>query len=511
MIMTLRKRMTVATTALIASLLLLAGTSLYGLYGISSNLDGVLEEYEEIRVIEALDIHVAEARGNLSAQEPNLPVVKDDLGNAIRQLELFVELQESDEDDLRHQGQEAKPANALIASLNVLIEQLDQAEGHILPKLKQEQLIVSMNTVLSDLDELIVQIDSAVQVARHSAQRKLRKTILVTMVVSVMIVLFGVLTGVGQYRSVIGPLRQLREGVRRTAHGDLGQEMNVQGDQEFVDLAEEFNRMTRQLQGFYQDLEQRVAAKSKQLVRSERLASVGFLAAGVAHEINNPLNIISGYSEISLKQLRGTLDETMVGKLIESQQIVRDESFRCKQIIEKLLSLCHMSEASRQVLNLADIADEVASMMKGLNKLKGRKLNLCFDPGISLTVMANEAEMKQVLLNLAVNAIESVDTQNGEVCIRGVKNNRWVEICIEDNGHGMCQETLARIFEPFFTDKRSKVEHGIGLGLSIVHAIIEAHGGRIEAHSDGPGKGSRFTIIMPVAQQESFNDKTVSI
>jgi len=98
-----------------------------------------------------------------------------------------------------------------------------------------------------------------------------------------------------------------------------------------------------------------------------------------------------------------------------------------------------------------------------------------------------------------VNALEAVPSDRGEVRIGGRRSGEWVELSVEDNGKGMSAETLAQVFEPFFTAKRGAGEPGTGLGLSITHAIVEGHGGRIEAHSDGPGRGSRFTFHLPAA------------
>jgi signal transduction histidine kinase len=106
--------------------------------------------------------------------------------------------------------------------------------------------------------------------------------------------------------------------------------------------------------------------------------------------------------------------------------------------------------------------------------------------------------MKQVLLNLTVNALEAVPP-GGEVVIEGRRRDDWVEVSVSDNGRGISAESLPHVFEPFFTEKRGSGEPGTGLGLSITHAIVEGHGGRIEAHSDGPGRGSRFTFHLPAA------------
>jgi signal transduction histidine kinase len=256
--------------------------------------------------------------------------------------------------------------------------------------------------------------------------------------------------------------------------------------------------MAAELEGFYRQLEEKVRAKSRELVRSERLASVGFLAAGVAHEINNPLNIISGYAELTLKRLRALDGDPAAEDAARSLQIIRDEAFRCKETTEKLLSLARGGTDVRAPMNLAATAEEVAAMTRGLKNYRDRRVRTNFrDDAETMRVMANASEMKQVLLNLTVNALEAVPPGAGEVVIEGRRRDDWVEVSVSDNGRGIPPESLPHVFEPFFTDKRGSGEPGTGLGLSITHAIVEGHGGRIDAHSDGPGRGSRFTFQLP--------------
>jgi signal transduction histidine kinase len=300
-----------------------------------------------------------------------------------------------------------------------------------------------------------------------------------------------------QYRSLMSPLQRLRRGVRSVAAADFNRRLEPGGGREFAELAEEFNRMASELDGFYKELEEKVRAKSRELVRSERLASVGFLAAGVAHEINNPLNVISGYAELTLKRLRALDGDPAADDAAKSLRIIRDEAFRCKETTEKLLSLARGGDDSREPLSLSEVARDVAAMTRGLKNYRDRKVTLEFDEADALGVVANANEMKQVLLNLTVNALQAVSPGTGEVVIEGRRDGGWVEVSVSDNGRGIPPESLKHVFEPFYTDKRGAGEPGTGLGLSITHAIVESHGGRITAESGGAGRGSRFTVKMP--------------
>jgi signal transduction histidine kinase len=254
--------------------------------------------------------------------------------------------------------------------------------------------------------------------------------------------------------------------------------------------------MAAELQNLYRELEAKVAIKSKALVRSERLASVGFLAAGVAHEINNPLSIITGYGERAMQQLdRNSTDPQRIRNAIA---VMCEEAFRCKQITDRLLKLARPGGEDRVRICLADLAHDVISTVGGLPEYREKRLVLESGQRHLSEIVARPGEIKQVILNLVINALEAVEPQGGEVKLTIASDERTVELSVIDNGRGMDAETLDRVFEPFFTLKRAG-RAGTGLGLSISHAIIADHGGTIAAASDGDSLGSRFTVTLPAA------------
>jgi signal transduction histidine kinase len=299
------------------------------------------------------------------------------------------------------------------------------------------------------------------------------------------------------YRKIVVPLQRLRLWCRRTAGGDFSIPYTPTSDREFQELGRDVNQMADELNAFYRRLEAMVAAKSRELAQSERLASVGYLAAGVAHEINNPLNIMSGYAELSLKRLRRTAPDSGDPEISKHLSIIRSEAFRCKEITHKLLSLARGNGDIREVISLTDAAIEVSTMVRGLKSFRNKQLRLKLDRDAPLFVRANLTEMKQVLLNLTINAIEAVTENTGTVVIDGRNTLGWIELEVSDNGRGMTRETMGRVFEPFFTNKRGSGEPGTGLGLSITHTIIVDHGGEIVAQSDGVNRGSTFTVRLP--------------
>jgi two-component system NtrC family sensor kinase len=219
----------------------------------------------------------------------------------------------------------------------------------------------------------------------------------------------------------------------------------------------------------------------------------------VAHEINNPLGIIAGYGERCLALIERGLDEGNSAKVTNAVRIICEQTFRCKEITDRLLMLARPSAEGRCAVSLRTIAEEVLANIGGLPRYADREFHLQSDPEHDLSVTANCGELKQVVLNLLVNAVEATQPRSGKILVSLERHERVVELSVSDNGRGMSCETLQRVFEPFFTDKRS--EHGTGLGLSITHAIVQDHGGRITTESAGLGQGSRFTVMLPATAE----------
>ncbi len=503
--MTLSRKMTFKIIGLVIGLLLLSGVSLWGLRGLRSHLRLARDEYAELRMIESAVLHAAAAKARLQASDPNDEAVLTELEARDDELNAVLELQYTQDREGFASGMfDRAAARSALTGLRDALERLQASGGDY------AAAVGAIEQVLAHLDELAQQMDSAIASAQQEADQHLETAIVIIAVLSAVILLATTLINVGQYRSIVGPLRRLREGVERMAGGRLGEPVHVAGATEFTALARDFNRMAEELDQLYRTLEAKVEAKSKELVRSERLASVGFLAAGVAHEINNPLHIISAHAELMLKRLAKTTGETGSDDgTSEALRIIRDESFRCKEIIDKLLSLSRFGDAARERVSAATVVREVVSMVLAIKQSKDRCVALRMDPTDDLAVWGNAAELKQVMLNLVLNALEAVPPGAGEVVVEGRRDEGWIELAVCDNGRGMTEKTLQHVFEPFFTERRSSNGRGLGLGLSISHAIIESHGGRISAHSDGPNRGSRFQVRLPVFSEHRDRDQRV--
>jgi signal transduction histidine kinase len=318
----------------------------------------------------------------------------------------------------------------------------------------------------------------------------------------------GMLCGLAAlfHRWVLYPVRLLQRGVRRVARGTFDYKIDLTTGDEMQGLAEAFNDMTARLSVTYADLERQVHERSRQLVRSERLAGVGFLAAGVAHEINNPLASIAFCSEALENRLRPVLDHHDVAdtKVVRNYlRMIQEEAFRCKNITEKLLDFSRCADIQREPTDLAALIQGVVEMIRHMGKYRGKQI--VFVPREAVTAHVDSQEIKQVVLNLVVNALDSM-YQGGTLRIDVRYAGGMAEMVFADDGFGMTPDVLENIFEPFFTKR--KVGKGTGLGLSITHRIISQHHGEIAASSPGEDMGSTFTIRLPVRQAEETHAAT---
>ena len=314
----------------------------------------------------------------------------------------------------------------------------------------------------------------------------------------------GMLVGLSMLlnRWVLYPVRLLQRGVRRVARGQFDYNINLQTGDEMQALAEAFNDMTTRLSATYADLERQIQDRSRQLVRSERLASVGFLAAGVAHEINNPLAAVAFCSEA----VESRLDRVFEGneahpdaKVVKNYlRMIQEEAFRCKGITEKLLDFSRCNDIQRQRTNLVELVQGVAEMIRHMGKYRSK--NILFTPREPVFAHVDAQEIKQVVLNLVVNALDCMEG-GGSLLIQLRNVEGMAEATFTDDGCGMSPDVLENIFEPFFTKRR--VGKGTGLGLSITHRIVTQHHGEISATSEGPGQGATFVVRLPILPHES--------
>jgi signal transduction histidine kinase len=281
--------------------------------------------------------------------------------------------------------------------------------------------------------------------------------------------------GLSIYRSVSRPVALLSEGAARWAEGRLDARVEIDTPDEFGDLARQFNAMTR-------SLEQHQA----QLVQSEKLAGIGRLAAGVAHEINNPLAVILGYAKL--------LRRRSEGQLAADLGVVEDEAVRAQEIVEGLLDLSRPLAAAREPVELGPLCREAVARLEETGRLAGARVEV---QGAA-RVEGHAQKLRQVILNLVKNAAEAAGA-GGRVEVRIAEApGGGAEVAVADTGPGLSEAIRDRLFEPFFTTKPA----GTGLGLAVSQGIVQAHGGTLDVESP-PGGGARFTVRLPAAPGRS--------
>jgi signal transduction histidine kinase len=233
----------------------------------------------------------------------------------------------------------------------------------------------------------------------------------------------------------------------------------------------------------------------RQMLLTERLTTAGRLAAGVAHELNNPLATIAGCAE----SLRGRLDEGDPAGLSEPAdfrqylQLIEEEAYRCKEITGSLLQFVRDPGSQRSATDLNGVVLKAAELLSHQSRFARSRVVTDLDPELPPAAV-NEGQLRQVCLGLASNALEAMEGR-GTLIIRSRHARGEVEIELEDEGPGIPAENLSRIFDPFFTTKPPG--QGTGLGLAIAQGIVNDHGGRIEV-SSVVGKGSVFRVVLPL-------------
>jgi two-component system NtrC family sensor kinase len=300
----------------------------------------------------------------------------------------------------------------------------------------------------------------------------------VALIAFICIILAGVIA-VPIARLITQPITELVEANRSLAKGDMTVRVQPSGSGELGLLGRSFNNMAETLQHTQQEL-----------LHKERLASMGQLAAGVAHEINNPLGTILLYSDVLYKELPE--DDPHRADL----KMIIDETNRCKTIVADLLNFARQHEVMAKVMNLHDLLDEVLKGLAKQPKFEGVRVEKEYAKDLPF-IMADPDQLRQVFIILLDNAAEAIETSGTiTICTRPA-DEYWVEIRISDTGCGIAEENLSKIFSPFFTTK--PLGQGTGLGLSIAYGIIKMHRGQINLQSK-LGEGTTVTITLPMRQ-----------
>jgi two-component system NtrC family sensor kinase len=343
-----------------------------------------------------------------------------------------------------------------------------------------------------DADLSLASVD--VQMAEHRTHLVVFMALTVAMIWLVsMLFVWGVV-----YR----PVKELTAGTHRVADGDLNYRLAVRSNDELSDLAESFNKMTAEVAGVHAEIEERVQRKTaeldqahRSLLSSEKMASIGKLAATVAHEVNNPLFGILTYARLTLKEVeKGAAGSR--AEMVENLQIIERESKRCGDIMRNLLTFARQTPSHREPNDLNTLIGRALVLVRHKAELLGIDLRSHLAEGLP-AVCCDPGQIQQTVLILLVNATEAMP-RGGVLEVTTEMNSAagQARILVRDTGPGIPPEVLSQIFDPFFTTKED--QQRTGLGLAVARSIVEQHGGEISVESS-PGQGTEFVVALPAA------------
>jgi two-component system NtrC family sensor kinase len=306
-----------------------------------------------------------------------------------------------------------------------------------------------------------------------------------------------------EVRRITQPLGVMAAATRSIAAGKFDDEVSADCQGEIALLAESFNRMLQSLRQMKGDLEEwgrtlehkvkersdQLAAMQARVAQSERLASVGMLAAGVAHEVNNPLGSILSLTALTLEDLPPGDPNR------EGLEVVLRQAERCRDIVRKLLEFSRRAEPKAELLDLNEVLEETHSLIARQAAFHNIEVVKAWAPDLP-RVLGDKSQLTQVFMNMMINAVQSMG-ERGTLTLATRISGAGVEVEIRDTGCGIPRELVGQIFDPFFSTKSSG--QGTGLGLSIAYGIVTAHQGTITVESE-PGHGTAFRVRLPGAE-----------
>ncbi|MGH7491911.1 MAG: sensor histidine kinase [bacterium] len=346
----------------------------------------------------------------------------------------------------------------------------------------ENQKVLGVLDITMPLDE----VDRSLQA---SQMRLLIFAVIATAAVSLIIYLLV-------NRIVLKPVGQIVAATQHVAEGDLNYAITLDKDDEIGALARSFNDMTHKL-----------AETQRQLYQSDKLASVGRLAAGVAHEINNPLTGVLTYSSFLLKRAAGHPE------MKDDLEVIVRETKRCREIVKGLLDFARQSQPEKRASDINEVINRAVRILQNELLRHHIALEQNLEPNLP-QINVDVDQIQQVLINLFLNAKDAMTEKGGTLMLDtslthiyghagSPAQNGCIQIQVRDTGHGIAAEHLPKIFEPFFT---TKGQNGNGLGLAIAWGIIAKHNGRITVESE-TGKGTTFKILLPVEEESCLKNE----
>ncbi|HUR44651.1 MAG TPA: ATP-binding protein [Candidatus Saccharimonadales bacterium] len=332
--------------------------------------------------------------------------------------------------------------------------------------------------------------------AQLASLSAMQRTILLTSLVGILISAAVILIVI---RKATQPLGELRQSAEAVGQGDFSRHVKHISNDESGELAVVFNGMIDNLKNSRSELEKTVMTlktTQAQLVQSEKLSAIGEFVAGVTHELNNPLTSVIGFAEL----LQQTPVDSRSRRFLE---LIVDGAHRCHKIVQSLLSFARQHKPERKLVCIQELVQSAINILQYQMRTSNIEVSTDFAPDLP-QVMADSHQIQQVFLNLINNARQAIEAcrPKGAICITAVLADGTIRVSFKDDGPGISEENLKKIFNPFFTTK--EVGKGTGLGLSLSYGLIQEHGGSIEVQSK-PGEGATFIVELPVATQSELS------
>lgn len=322
--------------------------------------------------------------------------------------------------------------------------------------------------------------------------RAFHNTQQMVLLVSGLAIVLGTLIVAWLVQKVTEPLRQLQVSAEAVGRGDFSRQVEITSQDECGQLAGAFNTMTGNLKRSREELERTFSTLKNtqaQLVQSERLSGLGEFVAGVAHELNNPLTSVMGFSELLVQAPGHPKQDRYLEMIFKSSQ-------RCQKIVQSLLAFARRHPPERKLWNVNALLESSVEFMQYQLRTSNIQVVTQLDPTLP-QAMVDEHQMQQVFMNILNNARQAIEAKGcpGRVQISTENLGSRMRIVFEDTGAGIAEEHMAKLFDPFFTTK--EIGQGTGLGLSFCYGVITEHGGTIQARSK-LGEGAAFTIELPL-------------
>lgn len=357
---------------------------------------------------------------------------------------------------------------------------------------------------IRDINNRIVGI-LYVGILRQPFNDLLRNAILTFVGIAIGVILIIIFVAILLTRKISTPLKKLEDFAKKVEEGNYKPDFSIKAPREIENLAYSFNHMAKELEiekkeleNWANTLEVKVEQRSEelkkiheQLFRSEKLASLGKLAAGVAHEINNPLTGVLTNASLLLEDLEEGDPRR------EDVQVIVSETIRCREIVKRLLDFARQTKPQKKITNINNLINNIILLVRNQTSFRNIVIEKNLEENLP-EILADLDQIQQVFINLIINASEAM-TKGGNLEIETKLDNSgdYISVKFKDNGPGIPEHMKARIFDPFFTTK----EQGTGLGLSISYGIIERHGGKINLETK-PGEGTTFTIFLPINMED---------